>query len=153
MLIPGDTEDPGNSRRPELMVLDDLQGFIRSFAFAQSVHEELGESEIGIEEVEGALDTLRYSRILTVTISSNDAELVEAIAPAVEVVLADQINTFLIPEGGVPATVNIIDPAKAPEQDRTDMLFEILLVTSMGLLIGSLVAIGLASRDEDIQAA
>ena len=42
VLIPGDTEDPGNSERPELMVLDDLPPFIRSHAFASDVHAAMG---------------------------------------------------------------------------------------------------------------
>src|SRR5680860_82962 len=37
VLLPGDTEDPGNSERPELMMLDDLPLLIRSQVFAEGV--------------------------------------------------------------------------------------------------------------------
>ncbi len=70
VLIPGDTEDTGNSERPELMVLDDLPPFLRSYAFASQVHAAIPDTELSIGDVQSTLDGSRYSRVVTVYITN-----------------------------------------------------------------------------------
>src|SRR4051795_13624844 len=57
VLIPGDTEIPGNSERPELMVLDDLPSLIESRAFADAVSADLATrgTTIAASSIDGSL--------------------------------------------------------------------------------------------------
>lgn len=147
VLIPGDTEIPGNSERPELMVLDDLPPFLRSYAFASQVHAELPGSGLSIEQVQSTLDGSRYSRVVTVSITDDDIDKVEAIASAAESALPAAINAYLMPGDGQQATVRIIDPPSAPTRDRDGHRLQLLLTGALGMLIGSLIAIAIGSRD------
>lgn len=147
VLIPGDTEIPGNSERPELMVLDDLPPFVRSYAFASQVHAAMPDTTHSIEQVRSSLDASRYSRVLTVFISSQDAREAEAIAAAVEAALPQAINDYLMPTDGQQATVRIIDPPSPPTRDRDGHRLQLLLTGALGILIGSLIAIAIGSRD------
>jgi len=147
VLIPGDTEIPGNSERPELMVLDDLPPFLRSYAFASQVQAAMPGTSLPIEQVQSALGGSRYSRVVTVSITDGDPRNVEAIAGAVESVLPTAINDYLMPDDGPVATVRIIDPPSAPSRDRDGHRLQLLLTASLGLLIGALLAIAIGSRD------
>ncbi|MEZ4532515.1 MAG: hypothetical protein R2835_03800 [Thermomicrobiales bacterium] len=147
VLIPGDTEDPGNSERPELMVLDDLPPFIRSHAFADDVHAAMGETAMTVDEIQAALDGSRYSRVLTVYVTSEDKQEVEEIAAAAESALPDSINGYLMPEDAGVATVRIIDPPSAPSRDRDGHWLQLLITAALGVLIGGLIAIAVGSRD------
>lgn len=147
VLIPGDTEDPGNSERPELMVLDDLSPFIRSHAFASDVHAAMAGTDLTIDEVKSTLDGSRYSRVLTVYVTSeNEAEVAE-IATAVESILPESINGYLMPDDSGVATVRIIDPPSTPSRDRDGHWLQLLITTALGVLIGALIAIAVGSRD------
>jgi capsular polysaccharide biosynthesis protein len=147
VLIPGDTEDPGNSERPELMVLDDLPPFIRSYAFASDVHAALESDELTVDQVKSALDASRYSRVLTVYITSENQEDVEAIGLAVQSVLPASINVYLMPDDGGSATVRIIDPPSTPSRHRDGHWLQLLITAALGILIGALIAIAVGSRD------
>jgi hypothetical protein len=120
VLIPGDTEIPGNAERPELMVLDDLPALIGSRVFAEAVSRraaDAGES-VPSEQAQSALSGSRHSRVLTVTASHDDRSRAAAIARAAELALPDAVNEYLIAEGGQPATVRVIDPAAEAVRDR-----------------------------------
>lgn len=147
VLIPGDTEDPGNSERPELMVLDDLPPFLRSYAFASQVYSALPNANLTIEQVQSTLDGSRYSRVLTVDVTNEDKTQVEEIAKAVESVLPVAINDYLVPEDGQQATVRIIDPPSVPTRDREGHWLQLLITAALGVLIGALIAIAVGSRD------
>jgi capsular polysaccharide biosynthesis protein len=148
VLIPGDTEDPGTSERPELMVLDDLPPFVGSHAFAGQVHAAMRDTDLTIEQVQSTLDGSRYSRILTVSVTNEDEARVREIADAVESVLPAAINDYLMPEDdSQQATVRIIDPPSVPSRDREGHWLQLLITAAMGVLIGSLIAIALGSRD------
>ncbi|MCC6674745.1 MAG: hypothetical protein IT339_06085 [Thermomicrobiales bacterium] len=147
VLIPGDTEIPGNSERPELMVLDDLPPFLRSWAFASQVQAAIPGTPLSIEQVQSALDGSRYSRVVTVSITDGDPQKVKAIAGAADSVLPAAINEYLMPDDGPVATVRIIDPPTAPSRDRGGHRLQLLLTASLGLLIGALLAIAVGSRD------
>lgn len=147
VLIPGDTEDPGNSERPELMVLDDLPPFIRSHAFASDVLGAMGDTELTVDQVQAALDGSRYSRVLTVYVTSEDRQDVTDIAAAVESALPDSINSYLMPNDDGTATVRIIDPPSAPSRDRDGHWLQLLITAALGVLIGGLIAIAVGSRE------
>ena len=132
VLIPGDTEDPGNSERPELMVLDDLPPFIRSHAFASDVHAAMDATRLTVDQVKSTLDASRYSRVLTVYVTSENEQDVEEIAAAVERVLPDSINTYLMPDDGGVATVRVIDPPSAPSRDRDGHWLQLLITAALG---------------------
>lgn len=147
VLIPGDTEIPGNSERPELMVLDDLSPFLRSRAFATQVHAAMPDTDLSIEQVQATLDGSRYSRVVTVLITNENATDVDTIANAAASVLPTAINDYLMPDDGPQATVRIIDPPSAPTRDRDGHRLQLLLTGSLGLLIGMLIALAIGSRD------
>lgn len=145
VLIPGDTEDSGRAERPELMVLDDLGPFVESRAFARLVAEELG-GDVPVEQVDGMLSGSRYSRIATVDVAGDDAERVLAVAEAAAAVFPEAVNAFLVAEGDVEATVQIIDPPLEPERDATDRRVRVLALGLLGAGV-AIVAILLFSPD------
>ncbi len=147
VLIPGDTETPGNSERPELMVLDDLPPFIRSHVFASDVLAAMGDTSLTVDQIQSTLDGSRYSRVLTVYVTSENEGQVEEIAAAAESVLSSSINGYLMPNDGGVATVRIIDPASTPSRDRDGHWLQLLITASLGVLIGGLIAIAVGSRD------
>lgn len=148
VLIPGDTEETGNSERPELMVLDDLPPFLRSYAFASQVHAAMPDTDLSVEDVQATLDGSRYSRVVTVYVTSEDVARVDAIAKATESVLPEAINDYLMPaDDSQQATVRIIDPPSTPTRDRDGHWLQLLITAALGVLIGSLIAIAVGSRD------
>ncbi len=148
VLIPGDTEDTGSSERPELMVLDDLPPFVRSYAFASQVQAAMPGTDLSIEDVQSTLDGSRYSRVLTVYVTSEDVARVDEIAKATESVLPAAINDYLMPsDDSQQATVRIIDPPSAPTRDRDGHWLQLLITAALGVLIGSLIATAVGSRD------
>jgi uncharacterized protein involved in exopolysaccharide biosynthesis len=146
VILPGDTEEPGNSERPELMMLDDLPSLIRSWVFAEAVHAGMQGTDATVEEVQGALDGSRYSRVLTVTISDESAERVTEIAASVETQLPQLINDYLVPEEGDQATVRIIDPPGVPERQRENDVLQLFLVGVTALLAGAIIAVAAGPR-------
>ncbi len=144
VLLPGDTEDPGNSERPEMMILDDLPSLVRSEVFAERVQAGLIDTDLTVDDVQASLDASRYSRILTVIIQNDDPDAVTAIGRSVEMALPDLVNDYLVADGATPATVNILDPAGEPTRSNQDLTFRIVMAAAMGILIGSLIALALS---------
>lgn len=144
VLLPGDTEDPGNSERPEMMILDDLPSLVRSEVFAERVQEGLVDSDLTVDDVQSSLDASRYSRILTVLIQNDDPENVTAIGESVEAALPDLVNDYLVADGADPATVNILDTAGDPARSNRDLAFRIVMAALMGTLVGALIALALS---------
>ena len=147
VLIPGDTEDPGSSERPELMVLDDLPPFIRSHAFANDVHAALGNTELTVDQIQSTLDASRYSRVLTVYVTSEDEAQVEEIAVAAQSALPDSINTYLMPDDGDRSITIYPGESFLPSRDRDGHWLQLLITAALGVLIGALIAIAVGSRD------
>lgn len=141
VLIPGDTDLPGNAERPELMVLDDLPLLIESWVFADAVHDEMSDTSLTIGEVQDALSASRYSRVLTVSVTSDDEAEALQIAAAVEAVLPEAVNAYLMPEGGESATVRIIDPPTAPTRSRDGFVLQSAIVTVLAVFGGVLLAL------------
>jgi capsular polysaccharide biosynthesis protein len=143
VVMPGDTEIPGNSERPELMVLDDLPELVESQVFAEDVTSALptvGGPQLPVDEVQDSLTTDRYSRILTVHATNEDKTNAEAIARAAESVLPDAINQYLVADGAAPATVSIIDPAGVASPDDENRW----LIIGVETLVAAAAAVGLA---------
>ena len=140
MLLPGDTEIPGNSERPELMMLDDLPTLVRSRVFAEGIHEAMTGPDLSVEEVQSTLDGSRYSRIVTVSISDEDADVVTAVGHAVEQQLAQLVNEYLVASDGEQATVRIINPAGTPSQSNDNLLVQLLLAGGAGFILGTVIA-------------
>ncbi len=151
VLLPGDTEIPGNAERPELMMLDDLPTLIRSRVFAEGVLEALPGRGYTVEEVQSALEGSRYSRIVTVTVSGGSSEKVSDIAEAVDRQLASLVNAYLIPEEGQQATVRVINPPGQPVRSNENQVLQLLLAGVSGIVLASVIATIIGPRSMEIQ--
>jgi capsular polysaccharide biosynthesis protein len=139
VLIPGDTEIPGNAERPELMVLDDAPVFVRSHAFAELVAIQLaaaGGAELPVSDVQDSLSGERYSRVLTIRATRDDGAEAKAIAAAAESVLPNAVNQYLVADGADPATVRIIDPASEPARANEHRWLILAVETFVALMVG-----------------
>lgn len=119
VIMPGDTEDPGSSERPELMILDDLLSLVRSQVFAERTFDAIPVGERGtltIAEVQRSLDQARYGRVATVFVRGPEPGEVAAIVSAAAAVFADAVNAYLVAPGSPPATVQVLDPPSDPER-------------------------------------
>lgn len=149
ILIPGDTEIPGNSERPELMVMDDAPALIDSRAFAELVHAAMSaedQTDTSVEAVQDALSASRYSRVLTVVAASEDASRAEEIARAAASVLPEAINQYLVADSDVdPATVQVIDPPGDAVKARMDRVTRIAAQAGAALLLAVILALILDS--------
>jgi capsular polysaccharide biosynthesis protein len=143
VLIPFDTEDPGNSERPELMILDDSTAVVSSFAFAELVHAALPadlQGSLSVDDVKDSLAGSRYSRVLTVTSSNDSKATAEAIATAVARVLPAAVNMFMVADGAPQATVRVIDPASDATQDRMGRLTRIVAQAAAAFVLAAVLA-------------
>ncbi len=145
ILIPGDTEIPGNSERPELMVMDDAPALVDSYAFAELTHASLSaelQEDLSVTNVQDALSASRYSRVLTVVAARDDAEEAEAIAVAASAVLPAAVNQYLVADSDVdPATVQVIDPAGAATKDSGDRMLRIAAQAGAALALAIVLAL------------
>jgi hypothetical protein len=141
VLIPGDTEIPGDSERPELMVMDDVPVLVESQAFAEGVLAAIPESGLTVGAVRDSLSASRYSRVLTVHVTSSDKERTVTIAEAVAGQVSGLINQYLVASGGDPATVQVIDQPSEPSRSRPNELFKALAVLMAAAGAGALLAL------------
>ena len=144
VLLPGDTEDTGSAERPELMILDDAPALISSTAFAQMVHGALPDvlrQSLSVDDVKNSLSGSRYSRVLTVVATNDGAVNALAIASASAMVLPDAVNQYLVADGSPNATVQIIDPPSAPEQDQMGRVTRIAAQMFAGFALAVVLAI------------
>ena len=147
VVIPGDTEDPGNSERPELMVLDDLPSLVSSRVFAEAVAQDLAsrgvEAELAsdVGGLQSALEGTRYSRVLTVTVTRDDPDEARQIAESAASVLPSVVNQFLVADPADPATVQIIDPPGEPTRSRPNQILIIAVLTIVSVAVGAGIAV------------
>jgi capsular polysaccharide biosynthesis protein len=158
ILMPGDTEVPGSSERPELMVLDDLPELIQSQVFAEDVASALpavGGPNLSVDDVHNSLSSDRYSRILTVHATNDSASTAESIAMAVANVLPDAVNQNLVAVGAAPATVNIIDPPSVatPANEHRWLIIGLETLVALGFAIGIVLAMHGLRSHHDIEPA
>lgn len=147
VLIPGDTEIPGNSERPELMVLDDLPALVASRVFAEAVTEHMSARDGAASEatdvnaVQAALSGSRYSRILTVTVTQESRDDARRIAESAAAVLPGVINRYLVADSTSPATVQIIDPPSEPTRSRPNQTLILTAMTLVAIAVGAGLAL------------
>jgi capsular polysaccharide biosynthesis protein len=147
VLIPGDTEIPGNSERPELMVLDDLPTLVASRVFAEAIAENLAARGVepdlanDINSIQGALSADRYSRVLTVIVTRANSDEALALAESAAAVLPDQVNRYLVADQSAPATVQIIDPPGDPTRSRPNQSLIIAAITLIAAGVGGGIAL------------
>jgi capsular polysaccharide biosynthesis protein len=140
ILLPGDTEIPGSSERPELMILDDLQSVVTSRAFAEIV---AAQARLAGDEVEGSFDTSRLGRVATITVSGDDDDRVEAIAQAAAAAFPAAVNELMVAQGGAEATVLIIDPPGDVRRGDSNQWTVTAIATVVGLVVGIFAALAL----------
>jgi capsular polysaccharide biosynthesis protein len=141
VLIPGDTEVPGSSERPELMVMDDAPALVGSRAFAEGVRVAMRATDLTIEEIQSSLRGIRYSRVLTITVTRDDPTEATEIAEAVTQALPDLVNRYLIPDGGAPASVHVIDPPNSPTRSRPNQRLKSLVLPCVAAAFGGGLAL------------
>jgi capsular polysaccharide biosynthesis protein len=141
VLIPGDTEIPGNSERPELMVMDDVPALVTSRVFAEGVQAAIPDEGLTVEGVHDMLSAERYSRIMTVFITDGNASDVRVVADAVAETLPTLINQYLIPTGGQTATVQVIDPPGDPTRSRPNQTLKMAVLILAGVAAGCFLAL------------
>lgn len=143
VLLPGDIDNPGNASQPLPLAMDDVTGLVRSQAFAALVAGRLaaaGRGKIGAA-VHACLDASYFSRTVIVTCSSRDRARAIVIGQAAADALPAAINQYLIPAGGQPATVRVIDRPTDAGRD----LGRRLLVLAVQVLAALAAGIGLAA--------
>lgn len=144
VLIPGDTENPGNAERPELMVLDDVPSLIRSQRFAEMVHDELQTSAptaaLSWNAIQTSLDASRYSRIVRVEATSDDRGEALAIARAAAAVLPEAVNRYSVPKGEPLAQTSIIDDPTVNRRFSSSRWLILTLETVVALAVGIALA-------------
>ena len=138
VLLPGDTEIPGSSERPELMILDDIGPVVSSQAFAQMVADA---ASMPVADVKGHLEASRYSRIVTVTARDSDKATSRRIADGAAQALPGAVNTLMVAQGGQDATVNILDPPGETTRGDADKWRVTALATVVALAVGCFLAI------------
>lgn len=138
ILMPGDTEIPGSAERPELMILDDLGPVVSSAAFAELVANSAG---LPLSEVEGHLSATRYSRVATIRAKASDADRAKQIAEAAAAVFPNAVNSFMVADGGQPATIKIIDQPEAAIRGDEEKWSITALAIAVALGIGCFLAL------------
>lgn len=156
VLIPGDTEDTGSAERPELMVLDDLPSLIGSEVFANATLQQMKTAgytgPLDAAAVQETLSGSRYSRVLTVTIASDDPAATRTIAAAASKVLSGEVNRYLVADGTKPATVQLIDPPGDPARGETRRYLQIIVQTFAAFCVGIAIVV-LVEGVRDLRAA
>lgn len=138
ILLPGDTEIPGSAERPELMILDDLGPVVGSRSFAQMVAEHVGRP---VDDLGGEFSARRYSRIATITATSDEKDTARRLADAAAQVFPEAVNRLMVAEGEQAATVLIIDPPANVQRGDSDQWRTTWLATVVGLAIGCFLAV------------
>lgn len=152
VLIPGDTEIPGNSERPELMVLDDLPTLVASRVFADAVAQDLPNRGFSLtaEDLSGSISGERYSRVLTIKVTRESAAEARAIAESAAVVLPAQVNLYLVADPSEPATVQIIDPPGNPTRSRPNQVLIFAAMTLVAAAVGAGLALVAHAWSNDV---
>ncbi len=155
ILLPGDTEDPGDAERPELMILDDAPIVVTSSAFVALVQAQLdspiaGGPTLSDDEIKGSLSATRYSRILEITVERDDQAEALAIGQAVASVLPNAINNLMVADGAPSATVNLLETPERALRDAESRRLLLVVQTLVALAAGAGLAALAAALDERI---
>jgi len=144
VVLAGDTEIPGSSEKPELMILDDGPALVGSRAFAELAYVALPaewRDALTADDVQAALAATRYSRVLTITAARPDAASAQAIAAAAGDVLPAAVATYLVATGDPAPNVQVIDPATPGARDNAARALRVGAQAGAALLLGLALAI------------
>lgn len=143
VVLPGDTDDPGRSERPELMIMDDIPQLIGSALFAERVRAQLEVSGVVVvaERIESSLSASRYARTVTVVAHDDDRNVALIIASAAEAELEVAVNETLVADAGPRATITIIDPVDGARRGAADRWPVAAIVTAAMAFFGVLAAL------------
>lgn len=143
VVLPGDTDDPGRSERPELMIMDDVPQLIGSALFAERVraHLDVGGVVMVAERIESSLSATRYARTVTVVARDDERDVAITVASAAEAVFDGAINDTLVADAGPRATITIIEPVDGARRGRADRWQVAALVTAAMAFVGALAAL------------
>ena len=143
VVLPGDTDDPGRSERPELMIMDDVPQLVDSALFAERVRSQLQTDDVtvGTDDVASALSASRYARTVTVVARDNEPTRAEDLALAAEAVFPGAVNEVLVVRGGPQAMITVIDPVDGARRGEPDQWPVALIVTGAMLFVGVLGAL------------
>jgi capsular polysaccharide biosynthesis protein len=143
VLLPGDTEIPGSSERPELMILDDLPSLISSTVYSDAVAADLASRNLSYhaDDIHGSMNGTRYSRVLTVTVTRDSSTEAREIAESAANVLPAQVNQYLVADGAASSTVNVIDPPGDPTRTRPNQWIIIAALTLLAAGVGAGIAL------------
>lgn len=149
VLIPGDTQEPGTAERPELMVLDDIPQLVRTPVFAQAVLIQLQQASpdyvLPASDIQSSLSADYYSRIVTFRATRPDEQEARALIEAVRAIIEREINATLIADGGLQATVRLVEPTTVARDSPTTGTVALIVQTLVALAIGcGLAGIGAA---------
>lgn len=121
-------------------LVDDFGEIVKSDAFARDVSAKLGQT-VPAAAIKRDTKTTKTHRILTVTVTTGDAELSHEIANAMRQTMEERAPEYFAQLNTQDAVLRVIDEPKVePEMGRARMALEIALRT----VVGFLAAIGLA---------
>ena len=120
-------------------LIDDLSEIIKSDAFAQDIKAELGES-FDIASIKGTRATNKTHRLLTVKVTSPDAEQARQVAEATSSVISKKGKDYLAQLQFQNAVVRVLDEPIVERQDNqirgyVDMAVRTLLGAIAGLAL------------------
>lgn len=143
VVLPGDTDDPGRSERPELMIMDDVPRLVGSALFAERVRAQLEIGGVVVESgrIAGSLSATRYARTVTVVARDDEEEVAVAVASAAEAAFAGAVNEALVAGLGQTATITIIDPVDGARRGEPDQWRVAIIVTAAMGFVGMLAAL------------
>jgi len=155
LLLPGDTENPGDAERPELMILDDAPIVVTSSAFVALVQAQLdrpigGGPALIDDEVKASLSATRYSRVLEIKVERNNQAEALLIGHAVASVLPDAVNNLMVADGAPSATVNLLETPERALRDAESRRLLLVVQTLVALAAGAGLAALAAALDERI---
>ena len=154
VLIPGDTQATGTAERPELMVLDDIPQIVSSPAFANAVSAQLQQTSpqyaLTPDGIQASLSADYYSRIVTIRATRDDEQEALALLDAVRLSFENQVDYFLIADGGQPATVRFVAPPTASRDSPATGTVALVIQTLVALAIGCGLAALAAAFDPRI---
>ena len=143
VVLPGDTEIPGSSERPELMILDDVPQLVASHLFADRVAAQLVANgpQVDSDDIRSSLSATRYARTVTVVVRNDGRAETEAIAMSAQESFPVAVDEALVIAGGPQATITMLDPVDGARRGDPDQRRIALIVTVAMVFVGILGAL------------
>ena len=143
VVLPGDTEIPGSSERPELMILDDVPQLVASHLFADRVAAQLVANgpQVDSDDIRSSLSATRYARTVTVVVRNDGRAETEAIAMSAQESFPVAVDEALVIAGGPQATITMLDPVDGARRGDPDQRRVAMIVTVAMVFVGILGAL------------